>query len=87
VNEPEFKVGDRVKCIKKGSYKYIEIGEVYTVEKIYWYKERIFNCSLSLKEINDEQSPINRLWFYNIKFFVKACSLKSRLALIKELLK
>jgi hypothetical protein len=74
-----FKIGDKVKCINKSVYQYIEVGKIYTVIN----KDRFDN--LYLKEI--EEKHLCKGFKYNRKCFEKAYSLKDRLNLIKELIK
>jgi hypothetical protein len=82
-NEDDYKIGDRVKCIFKKYYnQYIEVGKIYTVEKI-----DLNYSSLFLKEINDEFEPWSRGCSYMKSSFIKVHSLKDRLKLAKELLK
>jgi hypothetical protein len=76
----DFKVGDRVKCIfKTNRYQWIEIGRIYTVEKIVVFHDEY--C-FGLKGVNSDY-----LGVYNINLFVKAYSLKDKLELVKKLIK
>lgn len=54
-------VGDRVKCIARGSHVYLTEGAVYTVEKVDFNRDRY----LCIK--ND----VGCLWYYSPKCFEK----------------